>query len=206
MSLATASETIAAPVAWAAGGASATFDQNFAGGVAAAIDGNPSSSGWAVFGGQFADQAAMFTAAAPVNAPNLFFNSISSRGFEAHNINEFRISVTQDAAPSFGGAWTHLPLANVDSSSKFTLFEDVGDNRVRAAPMSRRRNVQRHGRRAVRRDHGVSAWKPSLTITTSPTAWPPRSATPSTATSCSRNSSSTTPCRRRRLSTTPSNE
>ena len=128
-------DAFAATVPWA--GASATFDQNFGTGVAGAIDGNPSSSGWAVFGGQFADQSAMFTAAAPVNAPNLHFQLHQLTGFEAHNINEFRISVTQDAAPSFGGGWTPLALSNVDSSSSFTVFEDVGANRVRA-----RANVQ----------------------------------------------------------------
>jgi hypothetical protein len=120
----------AATVPWA--GASATFDQNFGAGVAGAIDGNPSSSGWAVFGGQHADQSAMFTAAAPVNAPNLHFQLHQLSTFEAHNINEFRISVTQDAAPSFGGTWTPLTLSNVDSSSSFTIFEDIGANRVRA--------------------------------------------------------------------------
>jgi hypothetical protein len=124
------SVSFAATVPWA--GASATFDQNFGSGVAGAIDGNTTSSGWAVFGGHLADQSAMFTAAAPVNAPNLYIQLHQLSTFEAHNINEFRISVTQDAAPSFGGTWTPLALSNVDSSSSFTIFEDAGSNRVRA--------------------------------------------------------------------------
>lgn len=112
--------------------ASATFDQLFAGTInPGAIDGDVNSSGWALFGGQFSAQTALFTPTAPVTAGTLHFGLHHNSGFAGHNIEEFRLSVTTDAVPSFGGAWTELTPSAFGTTSRFSDLMDNGSNRLK---------------------------------------------------------------------------
>jgi hypothetical protein len=123
-------QTHAAPVTFSF--ASATFDQNFAGGVGAAADGDINSQGWAVFGGQNDPQSALFATNAPLTSPNLNFGLYFTSGFGAHTINDFRISATNDPNPSAGSVWTQLPITGLSALFPGTALTNLVDNHVRA--------------------------------------------------------------------------
>src|SRR5690242_16569104 len=81
-----------------------SFDQGGAYTVGGTIDGIVGGdNGWGVFGGQFTPQSAIFTTSAPVSSPQLAFEMMQVFP-DLHNINEFRISVTQDANPTDASA------------------------------------------------------------------------------------------------------
>ncbi len=94
-------------------------------GVAAMIDGVKGGvNGWAIDGGQFAAQSAVFTTAAPLNASELAFELAQASPFFAHNVNEFRISVTNAASPSEASVWT--PLNITHAAAEAALFKVPG--------------------------------------------------------------------------------
>lgn len=109
-------------------GSSVTYDQGDPYVVAASIDGSVVGPGWAVFNGQYDAQSAIFTPAAPLNASELAFEMHQNFG-GSHNINEFRISVTNAASPSEASVWTPLDITN--AAAKATLVKLV-DNKIRA--------------------------------------------------------------------------
>jgi hypothetical protein len=81
--------------------------------VSSTIDGvTTGGNGWAVDGGQFAPQTAIFTTAAPLSASQLVFEMAQTSPYAAHNINQFRISVTNAASPSEASTWTPLNITN----------------------------------------------------------------------------------------------
>src|SRR5262249_61752731 len=64
-------KTYADPIAWSS--ATATFDQNYQMGIGGAIDGDINSQGWAVFGGQYDPQTAIFTAGSALGPSQVNF-------------------------------------------------------------------------------------------------------------------------------------
>lgn len=125
-------------VAWAVpitfSSAAATHDQLFQGTInPGAIDGNPATHGWGVFNGQFTNQSAVFTAAAPVNAAMLHIGLHQNLGTTGHNIEEFRLSVTSDPAPGFGSSWTQLSPTSFGTTSAQTdlRLSPAGANRLK---------------------------------------------------------------------------
>src|SRR5262249_24913509 len=124
-------KTYADPIAWSS--ATATFDQNYQMGIGGGIDGDINSQGWAVFGGQYDPQTAIFTAAAPLDTSSLNFGLYFTSGFAGHNLNEFRISATNDPTPSDSSPWTPLPLTALSAQFAGTTLNNLADNHVRSA-------------------------------------------------------------------------
>lgn len=104
--------------------ASATYDQGAPYVIGAAIDGSIVGAGWGVFDGQFGAQSAVFTTASPLNASELAFEMHQNFG-GSHNLNEFRISVTNAASPSESSTWT--PVNITHASAKANLVELAGN-------------------------------------------------------------------------------
>lgn len=122
----------AAPIALS--GVTATADQGYINGVNATIDGDlgNTNGGWAVFDAitmtHLQAQTAVFTASAPVTASDLYFGLHHNSGFVGHSIEEFRISVTQDAVPAPGGTWTELTASSFGTTSNTSYLVDSGNN------------------------------------------------------------------------------
>lgn len=104
--------------------ASTTYDQGDPYVIGSAIDGSIVGAGWAVFNGQYDTQSSIFTTASPLNSSELAFEMHQNFG-GAHNINEFRISVTNAASPSESSVWT--PLNITHASAKAQLVELAGN-------------------------------------------------------------------------------
>jgi hypothetical protein len=110
-------------------GVTGTYDQGGAYVIGGTIDGIiGGDNGWGVDGGQFSPQTAYFTASSPVSSPQLVFEMMQVFP-SIHNVNEFRISVTQDASPNEGSAWTPLAITNADAHAD--MFR-LADNRILA--------------------------------------------------------------------------
>lgn len=116
-----------------------SFDQGGAYTVGGTIDGIVGGdNGWGVFGGQFTPQSAIFTTSAPVSSPQLAFEMMQVFP-DLHNINEFRISVTQDANPTDASAWTPLNITNAAAAAD--LFK-MADGHVLARGITSADNYQ----------------------------------------------------------------
>jgi len=113
-----------------------TYDQGGGFEVAGLIDGRiGGNNGWAVFGGQFDPQSAIVTTASPLSTPTLAFELAQLSPYLNHNVNQFRISATNDPAPSAGSTWTPVNISNalsgVSGNGGSTLFK-VDDNKILA--------------------------------------------------------------------------
>lgn len=112
----------------------ATADQGYLGGVNATIDGDVTNAngGWALFNNvtntHLMPQTAVFTASAPVTASDLYFGLHHNSNFVGHSIEEFRISVTQDAVPGLASSWTALAPNSFGTTSGASDLIDNGSN------------------------------------------------------------------------------
>lgn len=115
--------------------AEATYNQvNYH--ISEAIDGDETGpdQGWALAGGQFVPQTAVFDATAAVTTPALEFQFHHISQHTYHKIQHFRLSATTDADPTMGGIWTQLtPTSAVTSAATGAVINPDNSVRITAA-------------------------------------------------------------------------
>lgn len=117
--------------------ATATFDQGAPYDIAKTINGSASDGfGWGVYNGQFSNQTAIFSAAAPASTSTGLMITMPQWLDNVHHINQFRVSYTTDAVPSLGGAWTQInPYSAVAMGGGLTL-QNAGSNQFQVSGAS----------------------------------------------------------------------
>ncbi len=106
--------------------ATATFDQGGSFTIGSAADGVlHGNNGWGVFGQQNQDQTAVFAFDAPIDADDLVVELAYFSGFNAHKLENVRISVTSDANPTATDAGINWEIVSPDEIET-TLAGSVG--------------------------------------------------------------------------------